>query len=192
MISVAPERRHRTLSCSIGLRVNSSATAGASNHCTGCIMASAAYQQSAAPDRGKETIDPENTLFMRRSPRRLEGEAIRDSMLAVAGVLDRTMFGAGTQGRTQQAAQHLLHRQTQPTHELDGGVRRARAAGEPGRAPDDDRRSASALLMNGPHVREWADSLRAPHRSRYPRGDRSRRARLPRVHSGARPRSTTG
>ncbi len=60
------------------------------------LMTSAAYQQSTATDRAKIATDPDNALWLRRTSRRLEAEAIRDSALAVSGVLDRTMFGAGT------------------------------------------------------------------------------------------------
>ena len=60
------------------------------------LMTSAAYKQSSTADAAKTAADLENTLFMRRIPRRLEGEAVRDSALAVSGVLDPTMFGAGT------------------------------------------------------------------------------------------------
>ena len=39
---------------------------------------------------------PNNTLFWHRQRQRLEGEAIRDAILAVSGTLDETMFGPGT------------------------------------------------------------------------------------------------
>ncbi len=38
----------------------------------------------------------------RRAPQRLEGEAIRDSMLAVSGLLDETMFGRGTRDESSR------------------------------------------------------------------------------------------
>ena len=60
------------------------------------LMTSAAYQQSAKADAAKIAADPDNALFLRRTPQRLEAEAVRDSALGVAGLLDRTMFGAGT------------------------------------------------------------------------------------------------
>ncbi|MBP87743.1 MAG: hypothetical protein CMJ64_13645 [Planctomycetaceae bacterium] len=41
-------------------------------------------------------LDPENLLYWRRTPRRLEGEAIRDAMLHVGGILDSTMYGPGS------------------------------------------------------------------------------------------------
>ncbi len=57
------------------------------------LMTSDAYQQAAAKDAAKEAADPENNLFVRYLPRRLEGEVIRDSLLAVSGLLDPTLFG---------------------------------------------------------------------------------------------------
>jgi hypothetical protein len=59
------------------------------------IMTSAAYQQAALKDDAKEKADPANALFVRRTPVRLEGEAIRDSLLAVSGMLDPQMYGPG-------------------------------------------------------------------------------------------------
>ena len=59
------------------------------------IMTSEAYQQEARKDAQKEAKDPANELWMRRSPKRLEGEAMRDSLLAVGGLLDQTPYGPG-------------------------------------------------------------------------------------------------
>lgn len=60
------------------------------------IMMSAAYQQSTAWDEARAAVDRENTLLWRRPVMRLEGEAIRDSMLFVSGQLDPAMYGPGT------------------------------------------------------------------------------------------------
>lgn len=60
------------------------------------IMTSSAYMQSGEHDEARAKIDRENVWFWRRAPQRLEGEAIRDTMLAVSGQLDRKMFGPGT------------------------------------------------------------------------------------------------
>jgi hypothetical protein len=60
------------------------------------ILTSAAYRQANTFDAGKYAIDPDNRLVWRRVPRRLEAEVIRDSLLTVAGQLDRRMFGPGT------------------------------------------------------------------------------------------------
>lgn len=60
------------------------------------IMLSATYRQSTEFEEARATIDRENVLLWRMTPKRLEGEPIRDSLLAVSGQLDPTMFGAGT------------------------------------------------------------------------------------------------
>jgi hypothetical protein len=56
-------------------------------------MLSAVYQQSAAPAVETLQSDPENRLFAHANIRRLEAEAIRDTMLSVCGKLERTMGG---------------------------------------------------------------------------------------------------
>jgi cytochrome c553 len=60
------------------------------------IMTSSVYMQSTQWDEARATIDREDALYWRRPVVRLEGEAIRDSMLAVSGQLDPTMYGPGT------------------------------------------------------------------------------------------------
>ncbi len=57
------------------------------------ILLSAAYQLSAADIPANTLKDPENRYYWRGNRRRLEAEAIRDSMLAVSGTLDTRMFG---------------------------------------------------------------------------------------------------
>ncbi len=57
------------------------------------IMLSAAYQQSSEPEPETIKKDPDNRLFGYMNRQRLEAEAIRDNLLAVAGRLDRTMGG---------------------------------------------------------------------------------------------------
>ena len=51
------------------------------------------HPDSATPPGQREAVDPENRLLWRMPPKRLELEAMRDAMLAVAGVLDTTMGG---------------------------------------------------------------------------------------------------
>jgi hypothetical protein len=60
------------------------------------ILLSATYQQSSTQHSALSTQhskDPDNRLLGRMSLRRLEAEAIRDSLLAVSGLLDRTAGG---------------------------------------------------------------------------------------------------
>jgi hypothetical protein len=58
------------------------------------IMNSQAYQMASVPtDELSEQQDSSNLLLHRANVRRLEGEAIRDSILAVSGALNTNMFG---------------------------------------------------------------------------------------------------
>ncbi|MFT5109344.1 MAG: hypothetical protein ACI8XO_004791 [Verrucomicrobiales bacterium] len=52
------------------------------------IMTSATYQQSSLASRALKENDPENKRFARWLPRRIESEAVRDSILARSGQLD--------------------------------------------------------------------------------------------------------
>ncbi len=57
------------------------------------IMNSATYQQGADATPANLQRDTDNRLLWQRPARRLEAEAIRDALLAVAGRLDPKMFG---------------------------------------------------------------------------------------------------
>ncbi len=57
------------------------------------IMLSTAYRQDSASRGAGMKEDMDNALLWRYPPRRLEGEVIRDSVLAVSGGLDATMYG---------------------------------------------------------------------------------------------------
>jgi mono/diheme cytochrome c family protein len=59
------------------------------------ILGSRTYRQSSAPRPEALAADAGCELLWRFPPRRLEGEAIRDLVLQVAGTLDRRMFGPG-------------------------------------------------------------------------------------------------
>jgi hypothetical protein len=57
------------------------------------LMNSEAYQRSSDDSKAEAEKDPENRYLWRMPRRRLEAEAIRDAVLAVAGNLDRTVGG---------------------------------------------------------------------------------------------------
>lgn len=57
------------------------------------IVLSRTYQMSSEVDPEAMEADPKNMLWHHRSPKRLEGEVIRDSLLALSGRLDRKLFG---------------------------------------------------------------------------------------------------
>ncbi|HEX7898572.1 MAG TPA: DUF1549 domain-containing protein [Planctomycetota bacterium] len=57
------------------------------------ILLSAAYQRASTIDPRNEAVDPENQWLWRVPRRRLTAEALRDSLLAVTGALDRARGG---------------------------------------------------------------------------------------------------
>jgi len=59
------------------------------------IVHSAAYRQQAKPNAEAAKRDADNRLLWRKSPRRLEAEAVRDAMLQVAGELNLAAGGPG-------------------------------------------------------------------------------------------------
>jgi hypothetical protein len=66
------------------------------------LATSRAFRLAVQPSESAARHDPANTLLSHARLRRLEGEAIRDSLLATSGQLDRASFGppvAGEVGR---------------------------------------------------------------------------------------------
>ncbi len=57
------------------------------------IMVSSTYQQSSENNPRFAVLDPNNRLLWRANIRKLEFEAIRDTLLAISGKLDRTIGG---------------------------------------------------------------------------------------------------
>ncbi len=57
------------------------------------MVTSATYRQSSKPSAKTLEEDPDNLLFARMPRRRLEGEAVRDALLAVSGQLDERVGG---------------------------------------------------------------------------------------------------
>ena len=58
------------------------------------MMTSAVYRQSSQRNPALEAADPDNRLLARMSVRRLEAEAVRDTILAVNGKLNLRQFGS--------------------------------------------------------------------------------------------------
>lgn len=66
-------------------------------HVLKAIVMSRTYRQASVGAAAAEEMDPDNRLMTRMPRRPLTGEALRDVMLAVTGVLDPTPFGAPVQ-----------------------------------------------------------------------------------------------
>ncbi|MFM8271775.1 MAG: DUF1553 domain-containing protein, partial [Gemmata sp.] len=59
------------------------------------MLLSETYQQSTRASKAAATVDPDNKLLSHANRLRLEGEAVRDSLLAVSGRLNPTAGGPG-------------------------------------------------------------------------------------------------
>lgn len=81
------------------------------------IVTSAAYRQSSAFRALAAGADPEDRLLWRQRPQRLEAEAMRDSMLAIAGNLDPQMYGEPVNEEARDTGEIV------PTGEEKGGRR---------------------------------------------------------------------
>ncbi|MEQ1632132.1 MAG: DUF1549 and DUF1553 domain-containing protein [Planctomycetota bacterium] len=57
------------------------------------IVLSTTYAMDSRGEPGSEERDPDNLLWHRQNLRRLEGEVVRDALLAIADRLDPTLFG---------------------------------------------------------------------------------------------------
>jgi cytochrome c553 len=144
----------------------------------GLILTSATYQQTTITDAAKQTADPENKFFVRRLPRRLEGEALRDSVLAVTGALDPTMYGPGTLDeksvrrsiyftvkRSQLVGSMVVFDLPEPL--VSQAVRPTTTV-----APQ------ALFLMNAPEVREWAKLFAQRLQNQHTTDEKIRRAFL--------------
>jgi hypothetical protein len=79
------------------------------------IVQSATYRRSSSPAGGEANIsrDPDNLYLWRRTAMRLESQAVRDSILALAGTLDSTRFGPpvpqAKQADSQRRSLYFFH-----------------------------------------------------------------------------------
>ncbi|MCC6231422.1 MAG: DUF1549 domain-containing protein [Verrucomicrobiales bacterium] len=121
------------------------------------ILTSAAYQLASSPsDPADPTPLTAVTEYRRFVARRLEGEVIRDSALAVCGVLDRRPFGPGT---LDEASRRRSIYFTVKRSQLVSAMQ-AFDAPEPlvsqGARPTTTVAPQALFLMNNPNVRTWA------------------------------------
>jgi len=73
------------------------------------IMLSRSYQMGSAHDAGNYAVDPDNKYHWRMSQRRLEAEAIRDAMLAVAGVINFYPIDGSPVARAGEGREGLIN-----------------------------------------------------------------------------------
>jgi hypothetical protein len=123
------------------------------------IMSSSVYREDNAFDEKRNAADPDNKLLWRHPLIRLEAEAIRDSMLAVSGTLDPTMYGPGTldEGMKRRSVYFFVKRSKiiplmllfDAPNALSGMGARATTTVAP----------QALAMMNNPHVQGYAKAL---------------------------------
>ena len=77
------------------------------------IVTSATYRQSSTATQGAK-VDPENHLLWRMNRRRLEAEAIRDSILTAAGTLNRQVGGISVKVPLEPEVYDLIFTEGEP------------------------------------------------------------------------------
>ncbi len=140
------------------------------------ILMSATYQQSSTSRAEAEKVDPENKLLWKFTRRRLEGESIRDSMLATSGMLNTKMGGPGVFPPLPDGVLPKGYQLWKATADSDDNLRRSiyifvrrnlrypmfQSFDMPDTHDSCDRRQATVTpdqaleLMNGKLVHQWA------------------------------------
>ena len=126
------------------------------------IVTSKTYQMSSRASRSATERDPANLRLSHFPVRRLEAEAIRDSILAVSGRLDETRYGPGVSGRSRRRSLYVRV----PRNELDPFLN-VFDAPEPlttrGRRDTTNVPAQSLTLLNDPWVleqaRAWGETI---------------------------------
>ncbi len=122
------------------------------------IVSSETWQQTSTPSRESIAIDPDNALLSHANVRRIEAEAIRDSLLVATGQLDRNMFGASVSGGTPRRSIYVqvIRNRLDP-------LLRAFDFPEPftttGRRDETNVPAQSLTMMNDPQINRYASSL---------------------------------
>lgn len=151
------------------------------------IMTSTAYQQSSEVGAALAGADPENRLYARMSVRRLDGDALRDAVLAVSGKLHHKLYGEPVPVMEDEVGQIVIGRENldgerKPTNPIPLGgeefrrsvyvqARRSRPLAvfdvfdAPAMTPNCDRRASSnvapqsLLLMNSEFAASFSSSF---------------------------------
>ena len=75
------------------------------------IVNSSVYRQTSGGNAAASVVDASNRFLWRMNRRKLEAEALRDSVLLVSGKLDTTMYGPGFRDFVLEKPEHSPHYQ---------------------------------------------------------------------------------
>ena len=122
------------------------------------IVTSETWQQSSHAGELARRQDPDNLYLSHANVRRLEAEAVRDSLLVAAGTIDRALGGGPVGGASPRRSVYVRVRR----NSLDP-LLRVFDFPEPtsavGRRDQTNVPAQSLLLMNSPQVASYASSL---------------------------------
>jgi hypothetical protein len=156
------------------------------------ILLSAAYQQSSRVNAADLARDPENRLFGRMNRRPLEAEAIRDSLLAVAGRLDATTGGPPI--KELSGPRRTLYLQSARTGANTSDFARLFDGADPGsmvaRRGQTTVAPQALFFMNDAFVTTLAKELAARVASEVPKNNEARIRRLYALAFGRHPTGT--
>jgi len=120
------------------------------------ILTSSVYRQSGALRDDAASIDPDNLLYWRFARRRLEGEVIRDAILAASGMLEQRLYGPGTldEGHTRRSIYFTVKRsQLAPMMQVFDAPDALSGVGE---RPSTTIAPQALMLLNNPGIRDWS------------------------------------
>ena len=80
------------------------------------LVTSSVYRQSSQPDKAREAVDPDNRMYWRMNRKRMAGETLRDSILAVSGTLNPKLGGRPVRIPIEPEVYDLIFTE----HERDG------------------------------------------------------------------------
>ncbi len=80
------------------------------------LVTSSVYRQSSQPDKTREAVDPDNRMYWRMNRKRMAGETLRDSILAVTGTLNPKLGGRPVRIPIEPEVYDLIFTE----HERDG------------------------------------------------------------------------
>ncbi|MCH2113699.1 MAG: PSD1 and planctomycete cytochrome C domain-containing protein [Pirellulales bacterium] len=121
------------------------------------LVTSQSFAMDSSVSAKARAIDPENRYLSHIPVRRLEAEAIRDSLLAISGQLDEKMYGPGVDGRQSRRSVYVQVLR----NSLDPLLRAFDApppASPRGRRDVTNVPAQSLALMNDPQVIAWAQA----------------------------------
>jgi hypothetical protein len=119
------------------------------------LATSRAFRLAVQPSESARRIDAANALFSHARLRRLEGESIRDALMAVSGRLDRRPFGPSDPGGTSRRAIYIGVIRNQPDPFLSAFDPPSTQSTQ-GRRDESHVPAQALVLMNSPIVKDLA------------------------------------